>query len=126
LGGREELAGPNGLAFSPDEKYLYVDNWDPAKKIVMRYEVKADGTITPGQVFYDMTDAPGEEALDGLKVDTRGNLYVSGPGGVWLLSESGNNWAPSRPRAFPPTSLGATRTGRRYTSRPEPRSTAFV
>jgi gluconolactonase len=86
-----DLAGPNGLAFSPDERYLYVDNWDTARKIVMRYEVRADGSLSNGQVFFDMTDAPGEEALDGLKVDERGNVYVSGPGGLWILSPDGRH-----------------------------------
>ncbi|MGH7428812.1 MAG: SMP-30/gluconolactonase/LRE family protein, partial [Candidatus Methylomirabilaceae bacterium] len=80
-----DLKGPNGLAFSPDEKYLYVANWDVEKKIVMGYEVNADGTLSNGKVYFDMTSAPGEEALDGLKVDEEGNLYVSGPGGVWVI-----------------------------------------
>ncbi|HEU4403025.1 MAG TPA: SMP-30/gluconolactonase/LRE family protein [Candidatus Polarisedimenticolia bacterium] len=87
----KDLKGPNGLAFSPDEKYLYVDDWDPEKKIVMRYEVKADGTLDNGQVFHDMTGAEGEDALDGLKVDRKGNLYVSGPGGIWILSPAGRH-----------------------------------
>jgi gluconolactonase len=86
-----DLQGPNGLAFSPDEKLLYVDNWDEKRKIVMRYEVAADGGLANGRVFFDMTEAPGEEALDGLKVDERGNLYVSGPGGLWILSPAGKH-----------------------------------
>jgi gluconolactonase len=86
-----DLVGPNGIAFSPDEKYLYVDDWDPKRKIVMRYEVRADGTLANGQVFFDMGNAPGEEALDGMKVDQRGNLFVSGPGGVWILAPSGKH-----------------------------------
>lgn len=100
----KDLLGPNGLAFSPDEKYLYVDNWDPKKKVVMRYEVKADGSLMKGTVFFDMGDAPGEEALDGLKVDQKGNLYVSGPGGLWILSPEGKHLgtikAPKLPANF--------------------------
>ena len=87
----KELLGPNGLAFSPDEKYLYVDDWDPKKKVVMRYEVNPDGSLSSGQVFFDMTEAPGEDALDGLKVDREGNVYVSGPGGLWILSPGGKH-----------------------------------
>jgi gluconolactonase len=86
-----DLAGPNGLAFSPDERYLYVGNWDLAKKVVMRYEVRPDGSLAAGRVFYDMTGAPGEDAIDGIKVDQQGNLYVSGPGGLWILSSEGKH-----------------------------------
>jgi gluconolactonase len=68
---------------------LYVSNWDAQKKVVMRYEVRPDGSLANGRVFFDMTSAPGEDALDGMKVDQRGNLYVSGPGGVWILSAEG-------------------------------------
>lgn len=86
-----DLTGPNGLAFSPDEHYLYVGNWDPKRKVVMRYPVRADGTLGEGHVFFDMTSAPGEDALDGIKVDVQGNLYVSGPGGLWILSPEGKH-----------------------------------
>jgi len=86
-----DLKGPNGLAFSPDEKYFYVDNWDPERKIIMRYEVLPDGGLANGIVFFDMTSAEGEDALDGMKVDQKGNLYVSGPGGLWIISPEGKH-----------------------------------
>jgi len=87
----KDLTGPNGIAFSPDEKFLYVTNWDEKKKVVMRYPVSADGTLGTGSVFFDMTSAPGAEALDGMKVDAEGHLFVSGPGGVWILSGDGRH-----------------------------------
>ena len=85
----KDFAGPNGIAFSPDEKYLYVGNWDEKKKVVMRYEALADGTLANGKLFFDMTSAPGEDAIDGIKVDEAGDLYVSGPGGLWVISPEG-------------------------------------
>ncbi len=99
-----DLLGPNGLAFSPDERFLYVGNWDVKKKVVMRYPIQANGTLGRGEVFFDMTRAAGEEALDGLKIDQRGNLYVSGPGGVWIISAAGKHLgtieAPELPANF--------------------------
>ena len=86
-----DLSGPNGLAFSPDERVLYVGNWDEKHKVVMRYDVAADGSLANGRVFSDMTQAPGDDAIDGLKVDQQGHVYVSGPGGVWILSPSGQH-----------------------------------
>ena len=87
----KDLNGPNGLAFSPDEKFLYVGNWGMSKKIVMRYPVRPDGTLEKGEVFFDMTTAPGEDAIDGMKIDRAGNLYVTGPGGAWILSADGKH-----------------------------------
>jgi gluconolactonase len=87
----DELAGPNGLAFSPDERFLYVGNWDPRRKVVMRYEVRPDCSVADRRVFFDMTAAPGEDAIDGVKVDRAGHVYVSGPGGLWILSPEGRH-----------------------------------
>lgn len=87
----DDLKGPNGLAFSPDERWLYVGNWDLTRKVVMRYAVRPNGRLGPGEVFFDMTAAAGEDAIDGIKVDTAGNLYVSGPGGIWILDADGHH-----------------------------------
>ncbi|HEX2045421.1 MAG TPA: SMP-30/gluconolactonase/LRE family protein [Gaiellaceae bacterium] len=83
----DELEGPNGIALSPDERYLYVGNWDPERKVVWRHELESGA----GEIFFDMTDAPGEDAIDGIKVDREGNLYVCGPGGIWVLSAAGEH-----------------------------------
>jgi gluconolactonase len=85
----ETLEGPNGIAFSPDERTLYVGNWDPAAKAVVRYELSDDGAVLDRSVLFDMTDAPGEDAIDGIKVDVEGRLYVCGPGGIWVISPAG-------------------------------------
>jgi gluconolactonase len=88
----KDLSGPNGLAFSPDERFLYVDNWDPSAKQVLRYPVSTDGTLGRPMVFADITaEVPGEEALDGLKVDARGNVYVAGPDGLRIYAPSGRH-----------------------------------
>mgnify|MGYP000921119435 CR=1 FL=1 len=87
-----DLRGPNGIAFTPDERFLYVSNWDPARKVVMRYPVRRDGTLGTGDVFIDLTrTVPGEEALDGMKVDVEGHLYLSAPGGVWIYDANGTH-----------------------------------
>ena len=106
----KDFTGPNGIALSPDEKYLYVGNWprsltgqelrkeDEAvgelgdkHKAIMRYEVQPDGTLKNGRLFFDFTNAPGDDGLDGIKVDQRGNLYVSAPGGLWVISPEGKH-----------------------------------
>lgn len=87
----KEFSGPNGIALSPDEKYLYVGNWDEKKKTVYRFEVQTDGTLENGKLFFDFTKFQGEDAIDGIKVDLQGNLYVSAPGGLQILSKEGKH-----------------------------------
>lgn len=107
-----DLLGPNGLAFSPDEQFLYVANWDPEKKWLMRYPVRDDGTLRAGTLFFDMTGAPGEEALDGVKVDAAGHVFVSGPGGVWVLSSAGQHLGTFSPEQLPANFAWGDRDGR--------------
>jgi gluconolactonase len=88
----QELKGPNGIAFSPDEQWLYVSNWDSTRKVILRYPVRRDGTLGPASVFADMTaELPGEEALDGMKVDTAGNLYATAPDGLRIYASDGRH-----------------------------------
>ncbi len=85
-----DLTRPNGIAFSPDEKYLYVNNSEP-KKIWMRYRVQADGTLTEPKLLYDATSDTRAGSPDGMKVDSEGNIYSAGPGGIWIFSPEGKH-----------------------------------
>jgi gluconolactonase len=84
----KDLTRPNGIAFSPGEKYLYVNNSEP-KKIWMRYTVKPDGTLANPKLLYDASGDPRPGSPDGMKVDVQGNIYSAGPGGVWIFSPDG-------------------------------------
>ena len=88
-----ELAFPNGIAFSPDEKTLYVANSDPKRAIWMAYPVAADGTLGGGRIFADVTPLAGKRKglPDGLKVDLAGNVFATGPGGVLVFSPEGKH-----------------------------------
>jgi gluconolactonase len=85
-----DLTRPNGLAFSPDERILYVANSEP-KKLWMRYDVQPDGTVRNGEVFFDVTPSTENGLPDGMKLDAHGNLYCAGPGGVWVFSPDGSH-----------------------------------
>lgn len=88
----KELTRPNGLAFSPDEKILYVAQSDPDRAIIMAYPVLSDGMIGAGKVFFDATNfvKQGLQGLpDGLKIDNKGNLWATGPGGVSIITPDG-------------------------------------
>lgn len=89
----DELSRPNGIGFSPDGKTLYVANSDPNKAIWMAYDVNDDGSIANGRVFFDATKWVGERPglPDGLKVDTNGNIFATGPGGVLIFAADGTH-----------------------------------
>ncbi len=97
----ENLRRPNGLAFSPDENYLYVANSDAGRAIWVRFPVKSDGTLGEGALFYDVTGNSQEGLPDGMKVDQDGNVYGTGPGGIWVFSPQGEHLGTIRPPEIP-------------------------
>jgi gluconolactonase len=85
-----DLARPNSLAFSPDEKTLYID--DSGRRHIRTFEVRKDGSLAGGSVFHDMNvTTPG--APDGMKVDVEGRVYCTGAGGVWVFDKEGEHLA---------------------------------
>ena len=90
----DEFTRPNGIAFSPDEKTVYVANSDPEKAIWMQYDVEEDGKFSNGKLFFDVTSfvKEGKKGLpDGLKVAKDGTIFATGPGGVLIFSSEGEH-----------------------------------
>lgn len=83
----KEMVRPNGIAFSPDEKKLYVS--DSEKLHILVFDVKPDGTLSEGKVFAELQGPTDKGVPDGMKVDTKGNIYSTGSGGVWIFSPTG-------------------------------------
>ncbi|NBC65931.1 MAG: SMP-30/gluconolactonase/LRE family protein [Bacteroidetes bacterium] len=87
----DELSRPNGIELSPDEKTLYVANSSGGNPIWMAYGLTEEGNLTNGRVFHDASDFTGVDpgSQDGMDVDANGNIYATGPGGVWIFSPDG-------------------------------------
>lgn len=85
----KDLVQPNGLAFSPDGKQFYVD--DSEKRNIRVYDVAADGSLDNGRIFGEEPGAKGDGVPDGIKVDQNGNLFVTGPKGIWVWDPKGNH-----------------------------------
>ncbi len=97
----KDLTRPNGIALSPDEKTLYVANSDEKKRIWMRYDVAANGSISNGKVFADVTAEKESGLPDGMKVDSQGNVWATGPGGIWVFSPDGKHLGTIKPPEQP-------------------------
>ena len=97
----KDMTRPNGLAFSPDEKTLYVANSDENYRIWMRFDVNADGTVRNGRVFADVSAEPEEGLPDGMKIDSLGNIWATGPGGIWVFTPAGQHIATIKPPEQP-------------------------
>lgn len=88
----KDITFPNGIAFSPDEKILYVAVSDSQKPHLMAYEVQPDGSVANGRVFFDATPLKARKgSCDGMKVDATGNVFATGPGGVLIISPAGKH-----------------------------------
>ncbi|HKW17179.1 MAG TPA: SMP-30/gluconolactonase/LRE family protein [Terriglobales bacterium] len=87
----KDLPRPNGIAFSPDEKTLYIA--DSGKKVWMSYPVNADGSVGEGKLLLDASADKSGGGPDGIRVDKKGNIYGAGPGGVWIISPQGKHLA---------------------------------
>lgn len=85
----KDLTQPNGLAFSPDGKKFYVD--DSEQRNIRGYDVTADGTLANGRIFGEEPGGKDDGVPDGIKVDTEGNLYVTGPKGIWVWDSQGHH-----------------------------------
>jgi len=97
----KELSRPNGLAFSPDEKILYVANSEPEHRLWMAFDVAEEGTLSNARVLLDVTAEKEEGLPDGLKVDTQGYIYATGPGGIWIISPQGKHLGTIKPNEVP-------------------------
>ena len=90
-----ELSRPNGVAFSPDEKTLYIGSTDDKERFIKAYTLNADGTVASSRIFFDGTELMARTkrggGFDGLKVDAQGNLWTSGPGGILVISPAGKH-----------------------------------
>lgn len=87
----DSISNPNGLALSPDEKYLFIANSNHEAPYLYKYLMDDEGDPTQGEVFFDFTPFldKGAGGLDGFKIDKQGYIYTSGPGGIWLISPEG-------------------------------------
>jgi gluconolactonase len=85
----KELTQPNGLAFSPDGKKFYVD--DDEYRNIRVYDVGKDGSLSNGRIFGEEPGGEGDGVPDGMKFDSQGNLFVTGPKGIWVWSPDGTH-----------------------------------
>jgi gluconolactonase len=85
----KDLSQPNGLAFSPDGKHFYVD--DSEKRNIRVYDAAPDGNLSNGRIFGEEPGGKGDGVPDGIRVDKIGNLYVTGPKGIWVWDANGNH-----------------------------------
>jgi gluconolactonase len=87
----KDLEDPNGIAFSPDQKTLYIGDSDEKHKVWMAYDVADNGTVSHARLIADVTAEKEDGVPDGMKVDERGDIFATGPGGIWVFSPAGKH-----------------------------------
>ena len=92
---------PNGISFSLDERTLYVANSDGNNKVWYAYDVTDSGELSDQRIFFDVNDRDAAGAADGMKIDVNGNIFATGPGGVWVLDNEGNHLGNINPPELP-------------------------
>ena len=117
----DSIEAPNGIALMPDKKTMIVSNSDGRKKRWYAYDLAANGSLSNGRVFYDVSSERGNGGCDGLKIDKAGNVFATGPGGIWIINKSGKligrikvNGVPAANCAFTPDEKTLFITAEKY------------
>ncbi|MFM1961575.1 MAG: hypothetical protein RLZZ172_420 [Bacteroidota bacterium] len=85
----DSIESPNGIGIFPDGKTMLISNSDDRKKRWYSYDISTDGTLSNGRIFYDASNEIGEGLCDGFKIDAKGNVFATGPGGIWIFNPKG-------------------------------------
>lgn len=86
----DSISRPNGIALTPDEKTLIVANSDPGKPVWYAFDLAENDSLTNARIFFDATQAKDDKGPpDGFKIDRKGNVFASGPGGIWIFNKTG-------------------------------------
>jgi gluconolactonase len=85
----DSIEAPNGIGIFPDGKTILISNSDNQKKRWYTYEIAANGSLTNGKIFYDVSAERGQGGCDGFKIDAQGNVFAAGPGGIWIFTKEG-------------------------------------
>jgi len=96
-----DMTRPNGLAFSPDEKTMYIANSDEEHRYWRRYDVAPDGSLKNADVFCDVTREKESGLPDGMKIDALGNIWATGPAGIWVFTPAGKHLGTIKPPEQP-------------------------
>jgi len=117
----DSIEAPNGIGLMPDKKTMIISNSDGRKKRWYAYDLAANGSLSNGRVFYDVSSERGNGGCDGLKIDKAGNVFATGPGGIWIINKSGKligrikvNGVPAANCAFTPDEKTLFITAEKY------------